>query len=201
MGSILTVAVLWVLLLNPFWISVLILFFTSSSWSLVNRNSSSVSAIWRVWSANREAQAVTIAAPLPLPLSESKKRTSDSGTRRRTVLCNRRAYLRETEGCGFKCHSVYYCVAFWPTLSVGYVVSPVGGDKRLAFWVIYWTIHLTDSFKTNHSGLSLWASQWIIYSNDSLNDSFRNKAAPLCCSETLNWPCMERYSLKKQWLS
>lgn len=36
-----------------------------------------------------------MAAPFPLPLSDSRKRTSVSGTRRRTALWSRRAYLVE----------------------------------------------------------------------------------------------------------
>lgn len=35
-----------------------------------------------------------MAAPFPLPLSDRRNRTSISGTKRRTVLCRRRAYLK-----------------------------------------------------------------------------------------------------------
>lgn len=92
-GSILTAASLWLSFLRPRSISTLMRFFTSNSWLLLSRNSAKVCWIWRACSVRRYATAVTMAAPFALPLSDSRKRTSESGTKRRTVLCRRRAYL------------------------------------------------------------------------------------------------------------
>lgn len=70
------------------------------------------------------------------------------------------------------CQFVYWRV-FSVTLSAGYIVMPEGGDEWLSLWVIHWSIHLFNLFKTpihlRMIKVTVFISQWTIHLTDSFN--------------------------------